>query len=198
MPQWMPVKYPQSGREFTQMGCVDNLLIDKTILDDATKNNKNISCVWIDGKKAFDSVSHKWLITTVEDHGIIMRLIAFIKNVIQTWKITLFAPTSIGKESIGPINTQRGILQGDSFCVKLFTLCFNPIACYLHTTEGYTLTHEKKSNITHCLLVDDLKSYHKNAVKAATITNKLHQMFNDIGLASLENQQMRRYSPKKR
>ena len=105
------------------MGCVDNLRIDKTILDDATKlNKKNISCVWIDVKKAFDSVSHKWLITTLEDHGINMRLIAFIKNVIQTWKITLLAPTSNGKESIGPINIQRSILQGDSFCVKLFTL----------------------------------------------------------------------------
>ena len=112
-----------------------------------------------------------------------MRLIAFIKNVIQTWKITLFAPTSNGKESIGPINIQRGIQQGDSFCVKLFTLCLNPIAWYLHTTEGYTLTHEKKSKITHSLFVDDLKSYHKSAVKAATITNKLHQMFSDIGVA---------------
>lgn len=37
--------------------------------------------------------------------------------------------------------------------------------------------------ITHCLVVDDLKSYHKSAFKAATITNELHQMFNDIGLA---------------
>jgi len=172
----------QRGGVKGTMGCVDNLLIDKTILDDASKNKKNISCVWIDVKKAFDSVSHNWLITALEDHGINKRLITLIKNIIQTWKITLSAPTCNGRESIGPISIQRGILQGDSFCVKLFTLCLNPIAWYLHTTEGYTLTHEKKVKITHCLFVDDLKSYHKNAVKAATITNKLQKMFKDIGL----------------
>lgn len=43
--------------------------------------------------------------------------------------------------------------------------------------------HEKKTKITHCLFVDDLKSYHKSAVKAAIITNKLHPIFNDICLA---------------
>jgi len=41
------------------MGCIDNLLIDKAILEDATKNNKNLSCIWIELKKAFDSVSHR-------------------------------------------------------------------------------------------------------------------------------------------
>lgn len=92
------------------MGCVNNLLIEHNILDDATKNKKNISCLRIDVQKLFDSVSRKWLITTLQDHGIIIRLIVFIRNVIQTWKITLFAPKSDGKESIDPINIQRGIL----------------------------------------------------------------------------------------
>ena len=44
------------------MGCIDNLLIDKTVLEDASKFKKNLSCVWIDTRKAFDSVSHRWLI----------------------------------------------------------------------------------------------------------------------------------------
>ena len=33
-----------------------------------------------------------------------------------------------GKEKIGPIEVNKGILQGDSFCVSLFTLALNPIA----------------------------------------------------------------------
>ena len=33
------------------MGCIDNLLIDKPILEDVTKNNKNLSSTWIDVKK---------------------------------------------------------------------------------------------------------------------------------------------------
>lgn len=32
-------------------GCIDNLLIDKAILEDATKNNKNLSCTWLTKKR---------------------------------------------------------------------------------------------------------------------------------------------------
>ena len=172
----------QRGGAKGSMGCIDNLLIDKAILEDATKNAKNISCVWIDVKKAFDSVSHDWLLTVLNDHGINKRLVTFIHRIVKSWKTTLFVPTVEGKKSIGPIRIDRGILQGDSFCVKLFTLCLNPIAWYLRSTEGYTFTHDKSIKITHCLFVDDLKSYHKNAVKAATVATNLENMFKDIGL----------------
>lgn len=50
------------------MGCIDNLLIDKAILEDHTKNNKNLSSTWIDVEKAFDSVSHVWLIEVLKMH----------------------------------------------------------------------------------------------------------------------------------
>jgi len=53
------------------MGCIDNLLVDKALLEDAAKNAKNISCVWIDVKKAFDSVAHNWLVTDLKYHGVI-------------------------------------------------------------------------------------------------------------------------------
>lgn len=47
-----------------------------------------------------------------------MTLSAFIKGVIQTWKITLLAPTSNDKESIDPINIERGILKGTLFALN--------------------------------------------------------------------------------
>ena len=36
----------QRGGTPGSMGCIDNLLIDKAILEDATKNSKNLSCTW--------------------------------------------------------------------------------------------------------------------------------------------------------
>jgi len=172
----------QRGGVKGSMGCIDNLLIDKAILEDAAKNAKNISCVWIDVKKAFDSVSHNWLITVLKDHGVNLRLVAFIEKIVNLWKTTLIVPTVNGRETVGPIKIQRGILQGDSFCVNLFTLCINPIAWYLRSTEGYTLSHDKRTKITHTLFVDDMKSYHKSSIKAATVASNLEGMFNDIGL----------------
>ena len=143
------------------MGCVDNPLIDKMVLEDAHYQKKNLSCSWVDVKKAFDSVSHQWIIRTLEMRWIHNSLIHLIKSATaKTWRITLEVNTSNGKETIDPIKVNRGILQGDSFCIRLFTLALNPIAWYLRSTEGYTLSHASDRKITHLLFVDDFKSYH--------------------------------------
>ena len=110
------------------MGCIDNLLIDKTVLEDASKFKKNLSCVWIDTRKALDSVSHRWLIQVLNLHRINSRIISLIESIMRVWKITLEVTTDQGPTHIGPIDINRGIPQGDSFCVQLFTMCLNPIA----------------------------------------------------------------------
>ena len=54
--------------------------MDKAILEDAQFNKKNITC---DVKKAFDSVSHKWLELCLEHHGLPAKLTAFIKTIVK-------------------------------------------------------------------------------------------------------------------
>ena len=112
----------QRGGVKGSMGCVDNLLIDKAILEDACKNKKNLSCLWIDVKKAFDSVSHAWLSMVLKDHGINKKLSYFIENIIKSWRTTLYVSTAEGPTAIGPIKINRGILQGDSFCHIVYSL----------------------------------------------------------------------------
>ena len=80
----------QRGGMPGSMMCIDNLLIDKVILEDARKNSKNLSCTWIDVKKAFDGVSHVWLIEVLKMHRISEKLVvAFAENVMRSWTITL-------------------------------------------------------------------------------------------------------------
>lgn len=86
------------------MGCIDNTLIDQAILeDDDTKNNKNLSSTWIDVEKAFDSVSHVWLIEVLKMHKINEKLVAFLEDVMKIWTITLELRTSAGNQEIGPL-----------------------------------------------------------------------------------------------
>ena len=113
-------------------------------------------------------------------HGICNSLIHLIKSAMKTWRITLEVNTSNGKERIGPIKVNRGILQGGSFCVRLLTLALNPIAWYLRSTDA--LSHAPNQKITHLFFVDDLKSYHKSEQKAAVVSSKLKMMFKDVGL----------------
>ena len=125
------------------MGCIDNLLLDNAILEDAKRNRKNLSCTWIDIQKAYDSVSHNWLIRILEMHGLERTVIKIIEKIVKTWETTIEKSIEVttcnGTEKADPISIKRGILQGDSFCITLFIISLNPIAWYLRSTEGYSL-----------------------------------------------------------
>ena len=129
------------------MWCIDNLFIDKAILENATKSIKNLSGPWIDVKKALDSVSHVWLIEVLKMPKINEKLVAFVENMMKSWTITLHVRTSTGNQEIGHLITRRDILQGDTLCVKRFTLCLNPIDWYVRGTEGYNLQSTRRDTI---------------------------------------------------
>ena len=115
-------------------------------------------------------------------HGLERTVIKIIEKIVKTWETTIEVTTCNGRETVDPINIKREILQGDSFCVTLFIMSLHPIAWYLRSTEGYSLSSSPTLKITHVLFVDDLKTYHKSESKAALISSKLKQMFCDIGL----------------
>ena len=58
----------QRGSKPSPVGYTDNFLLDKAILEDAKRNRKNLSCTWFNIQKAYDSVSHNWLIRILEMH----------------------------------------------------------------------------------------------------------------------------------
>ena len=171
----------QKGGKPESMGCTDNLLVDRMVLEDPQFNLKNLTCTWVDLKKAFDSVSHPWLFRCLECHGVPVVLIDFIKNKVKTWEISIEINTKNGIEKIETIKVNRGILQGDSFCVTLFIMSVNPLVWYIRSTEGYNITCHRNEKITHSRYVDDLKTYHKSRNKAAVMSTTIKSMFRDIG-----------------
>ena len=53
----------------------------------------------------------------------------------------------------------KGIFQGDSLSVILFTLSVDPISFMITRLRGYAAGKDRKTNITHNFFVDDLKLY---------------------------------------
>ena len=172
----------QRGGRVDTKGCIDNQLTDKTVAEDAKINPKNLSMVWIDIKKAFDSVSHEWIIKVLQMYEAHPNMRSLIEKIINSWTITLEIVTAQGKERIGPIKVNRGIMQGDDFSVLLYAISVDPISWAIRTSEGYRLTHEKNDKVTHLLFVDDLKCYTRSEQKLVTGTRTLSNMFDDIGL----------------
>ena len=110
------------------------------------------------------------------------KIISLIEKIINSWTITLKIVTAQGKEHIGPIKANRGIMQGDDFSVLLYPISVDPISWTITSSEGYRLTHEK-DKVTHLLFVDDLKCYTRSEQKLVTGTRTLANMFDDIGLS---------------
>ena len=81
------------------MGCIDNLLLDKAILEDAKRNRKSLSCTWIDIQKPYDSVSHNWLIRILEMHGLERTVINIIEKIVKTWETTIAVTTCNRRET---------------------------------------------------------------------------------------------------
>ena len=157
-------------------------MIDKTVAEDAKINHKNLSMVWIDIKKAFDSVSHEWIIKVLQMYETHLKIISLIDKIINSWTITLEIVTAQGKEHIGPIKVNRGIMQGDDFSILLYAIGVDSISWAIRSSEGYRLTHEKNDKVTHLPFVDDLKCPTRSEQKLITRTRTLGNMFDDIGL----------------
>ena len=96
----------QRGESKKQRGCVENLLIDKIVLNGTRRCTlpKEGLMLQLGG-----------LEETLETHGIHFSLINLIKSVMKTWSITLEVKPSEGKETVSTIKVNGGILQGDSF-----------------------------------------------------------------------------------
>ena len=164
-------------------GTLNNLLIDDMILKDAHDNKKNLSCAWIDVRKAYDSLSHSWLKRILEVHRIPTKLKVVISSIISQWNTVLIIPTKEGIIRTDPIKITNGVLQGDTICPTLYTLSKNPISWHIRRYDGYILSKPVNNKITHSLFIDDLKCYAKSKDK---LKNMLLDIKGKMGNAGLE------------
>ena len=100
--------------------------------------------------KAYDSVSHNWLIRTLELHKISNAIKNTIVKLSHQWKTSLTVKNEVGVRLTDPIQFKRGIYQGD-------TLCHYFSSCALILWRG---NYEPMDiDISHSFFIDDLKLY---------------------------------------
>ena len=164
-------------------GCSDQLLINKMIHDQFTSKRRNLVTIWLDYKKAFDSVPHSWLIRSLELAKIPERIINAIKQLMFKWKTKVYLYGENKNLGSDFINYLRGILQGDTLSLILFVLSVNPLSFLLNKYEGYKSTTEgEDKNITHLFFVDDVKLYAASMAKMIMMLELVTQFSSDIGM----------------
>ncbi|KAJ0173906.1 hypothetical protein K1T71_010052 [Dendrolimus kikuchii] len=153
-------------RKFSQ-GCKEQLTIDSVILKQVHKTKSNLFTMYIDYKKAYDSVPHSWLVKVLEIYKIHPTIITFLKTIMTKWSTVLRVSTIKETIETDPIQIQRGIFQGDALSPLWFCLALNPLSQLLNvTSHGYPLCLEKdrqtdirESKLNHLLYMDDIKLY---------------------------------------
>ena len=116
-----------------------------------------LSAAWINVRKAYDTVDHRYLVEVLEVHRFPNWLIATIKNLCRCWNTRVTTQTKNGNETSNTIRFERGLPQGDALCPILSKLCLNPLAWKLAATEGYKMSKPINDKIMDVLYIDDLK-----------------------------------------
>ena len=175
----------QAGGKKGLWGCTDQLLINKMVLDEVRELRRNLFVMWFDYKKAFDSVSHQWLIKAMELAKLPANLIRAITALISKWAARLQLKSSDAITVTDAIKYLTGILQGDCLSLLLFIICVNPLSFLLKKNcEGYKIgkTGNRSVKLNHLLFVDDLKTYAMNRADAKKQLSLITQFSDDIGM----------------
>ena len=138
-------------------GATEQLLINKNILKEVKVKRRNLYTVWLDYKKAFDSIPHKWLLYALKLAKVPDDLITAIKNLTESWYTKLHLYGKNANITTDLIKVLKGIYQGGSLSVILFVLSLNPLSHLLQSTKGYAYGKHRQHHHSHNFFVDDLK-----------------------------------------
>ena len=72
-----------------QLGTVNQLIIDRCIMEEVKQYQKNLVIAFYDYKKAYDKVYHDWMLRVYRWIGIPDEVIKMISNLMELWKTRL-------------------------------------------------------------------------------------------------------------
>ena len=88
-------------------GTNDLLYIDRAVIKEVKSRNKNLAMAWIDYKKAYDMVSHSWIIKCLDLFGVAKNIKSSLVNSMEKWKVMLCSRSS----ELGENEIKRGIFK---------------------------------------------------------------------------------------
>jgi hypothetical protein len=128
------------GRSIT-----DNLRTNFYFKNFCQKNNKDAVLISLDAKKAFDSVSHKYIEETLVQYG-------FGPNFLKSFK-TLYkditAKILINGWFSEAIRIERGVKQGDALSCAIFIICIDPLLRNINKNKHIKEVQISRRNITN-------------------------------------------------
>ncbi|KAK1939735.1 putative reverse transcriptase, partial [Babesia divergens] len=144
------------------------------------KHKHKLYATWVDVKKAYDSVDHKYLMHVLESLKLPDWVLAFLRASISRWHIDI----RWGKEALMTKAIGKGILQGDSLSPLLFVLCMDPLSRKLNALYPPVKVRTPDDRIlatNHLLYIDDLKIIVEKKGTLKAMTEETQKFLKAIG-----------------
>ena len=182
----------QAAGKLESWGCADQLAINKMVYDEVIRNRRNLVTVWLDCKKAFDSVPHSSIIKSLKLAKIPDEILEVIKMLMCKWRVKIHLYGETDSIETSEIKYYKGIIQGDMLSLILFILSVNQLSFILHKEEGYKLgkkkeqgehkqeTEKTRTNLSHLFFVDDIKLYGRTLEMMRTLLEIVTQFSHDV------------------
>ena len=105
--------FEQKGCTREARGCKEQLMLDKNIMEVVKTQRRSISMMWVDYKKAYDSVPHTWIKKVLTMYKIDPVINGFIRTTMKSWKLLLSLPNKKGTIELDECKIKRGIFEGE-------------------------------------------------------------------------------------
>ena len=126
-------------------GVAQNLMLLNTVIKHHQMELKPLSMIFVDVKKAFDSVSHSWMILAAHRLGVPSPILTYLHEFYNN-SSTVF---NINGESSSPIQTTRGVRQGDPLNRYLFNMTMDWALNDLEPEISANLAESKLSSLAY-------------------------------------------------
>ena len=156
------------------LGTVDQLIIDRCIMEEVKQHHRNLAVAFYDYKKAYDKVHHDWMIRVYDWIRIPRNVIRLIVDLMSKWKTRLEIWNGSETMTSRWIRILCGFFQGDSYSPVGFCITEIPVCILLQHSTGYRMGEPGNRVVkrTRSLFVDDLKVYQESH-KALKIANEI-------------------------
>ena len=114
------------------------------IYEGVKENRRNLTMVWLDYKKAFDSIPHSWIVESLKLARVLDKIINAIYVLMTKRKTKMHIYGENKSLETDEIEYNRGIRQGDTLSLILFVLSVNPLSFLLKRYEGYKIGKDKR------------------------------------------------------
>ena len=160
--------------------CVPGRHIDSSVhiiqnlIDHANINNRNLALIFIDQEKAFDRMSHDFILKTLEKYGLGPYFIQWVKTICTDTKS--FVKVN-GYETF-EFTTERGVRQGCPLSPLLYVLSLEVLSNHIRKNKkikGYRYTMKNLQYLEHTLC-----QYADDTTAAVTDMTSMHELFHTL------------------